>query len=331
MKLKSAVVKATGSYYPERVLTNSDFEKFLDTSDEWIITRTGIKERRIVAPGETNSDMSSKAARQALERAGVSPEDVELIVVATVTPDMLYPPASCLIQAKIGSPKATCFDVSCACTSYVVALGVASSMVKSGAFGNALVIGSDIMTSIADYTDRNTCILFGDAASCLYLEASDVPGRGVLDYKIGADGTLAELITQPGGGSLHPSSLISVTSHQHYVRMNGQEVFKRAVRIMAESAEELMRRNSITSDELAYFIPHQANGRIIASTAQRMGIPPERVLVNIDRFGNTTSASIPLCVDELASAGKLRDGDKLILTAVGAGLTWGSVYLVWGT
>ncbi len=325
------VIRGTGSYVPKRVFTNDDYSKILDTSDEWIRTRTGIRERRLVVPGETNSMMGSEAARLALEMAGVRAEEVNLIVVPTVTPERPFPATASLVQARIGAAKSACFDVEAACSGFIYALACATSMLKSGLFGNALVIGSEIMSAITNFTDRNQCVLFGDAASAFYLEAkakSGVP-RGILHFDLGSDGRESRILYQLAGGSAQPPTFASVSAEQHYIYMEGQEVFKRAVRVMYDTIHRVLSKANCRPEEVRWLIGHQANERILRSTRERLGVEEEKLYVNIDRYGNTTAASIPLCVDELNRAGKLDKGDKVVLFAFGAGLSWGSAFLIW--
>jgi len=326
------IVRGTGRYVPERTFTNDDFAQVLDTSDEWITARTGIKVRHYVGPGETNSLMAARAAREALAMASARAEDVELIIVPTVTPEHIFPPTASFVQVRLGSPRAACFDLEAACCGFIYALSVASSLLRCGEYRNALVIGSEIMTSIANFTDRNTCVLFGDAAAAVYLEArpKEERERGVLHFDLGSDGTLIPLLYQKAGGSAHPPTYTSVENEEHYIAMEGQEVFKRAVRKMEETVRTVSAKAGHTPQEIDWFIAHQANGRIVEATGRRLCVPAEKVPINIDHYGNTTSASIPLVLDELNREGKLQPGHKVVLFAFGAGLTWASAYLVWG-
>lgn len=325
------VIRGTGSYIPRRVFTNNDFAQILDTSDEWIRTRTGIVERRLASPGETNSLMAAHAGKLALEMASVSAEEVEVIAVPTVTPERVFPATAALVQARLGAVKAACFDLEAACSGFIYALACVTSMLRTGMFRNALVIGSEVMSAITNFTDRNQCVLFGDAASAFYLEA--VPkadySRGVLHFHLGSDGTQVGILYQYAGGSAQPPTFESVRREEHFIHMEGQEVFKRAVRVMYETVHEVLRKANCAPSEVDWFIGHQANERILRSTRERLGVSPEKLYINIDRYGNTTAASIPLCVDELNRAGKIKRGDKIVLFAFGAGLSWASAFIIW--
>ncbi len=327
------VIKGTGRYAPDRVFTNEDFEKLLDTSDEWITTRTGIKSRHFVSPGETCSLLGERAVWRILENANANPDEVELIIVPTVTPERVFPATASIIQGRIGAAKAACFDLNAACCGFIYALNTAYSYLRSGQYRNALVVGSEIMTSMANYTDRNTCVLFGDAAAGVFLEAVPAAGdkRGLRQFVLGSDGNLIDILYQFAGGSAAPATLETVLNEQHYIHMEGQEVFKHAVRRMEQTVRDVIAKDGVEPAEVNWFLGHQANQRIIQSTQRRLGVPPEKVYINIQRYGNTTSASIPLCLDELNEEGKLKPGDKIVLFSFGAGLTWASCYLIWGT
>jgi len=326
------IVRGTGRFVPERVLTNDDFAQVVETSDEWITARTGIKIRHFVSPGETNSLMAAAAARQALEMAGAEPSDVELIIVPTVTAERIFPATASIVQARLGATKAACLDMVAACSGFIYALSAATAWLRSGEYKNALVIGSEVMSALENFTDRNVCVLFGDAAAAVYLQAEPRADRerGVLHFDLGSDGTLVPLLYQKAGGSAHPPTFTTVLNEEHFITMQGQEVFKRAVRKMDETARTVVAKAGHTPDEIDWFIAHQANSRIVEAAGRRLGVPPEKVPINIDHFGNTTSASIPLLLDELNREGKLKAGHKVVLFAFGAGLTWASAYLVWG-
>jgi 3-oxoacyl-[acyl-carrier-protein] synthase-3 len=324
----SAEITAVGMYVPDKVLDNKYMESIVDTNDEWIVTRTGIKERRMLENGAT-SDLAVKAAEDLFETTDVKPEDIDVIIVATVTPDMFFPATACLVQERIGAKNAWGFDLSAACSGFLFALQTAASLIESGTYKNVLLIGADKMSSITDYTDRNTCILFGDAASAVLLERTENTELGVQDSLLHIDGSGKESLYMKGGGSLNPSSHETVDKKLHYIYQDGKVVFKVAVKGMADISVEIMEKNNLSSEDVAYLVPHQANMRIIDATGKRMGLPPEKVMINIDKYGNTTAATIPLCLTEYYRAGKIKKGDKLILAAFGAGFTWGSAYMVW--
>jgi 3-oxoacyl-[acyl-carrier-protein] synthase-3 len=322
-----AKVSGVGSYVPSKVLTNQDLEKMVDTSDEWITTRTGIKERRIASPQETTSSLALEAARRALQMAQVDPQELDLILVATVTPDMAFPATACLLQRELGAPRAACFDLEAGCTGFVYALVVAEKYLIGGGGNKALVVGAETLSKIVDWEDRATCVLFGDGAGACVLEKTDHPG--LLASYLGSDGGGAHLLELPAGGSRIPASKESVEGRMHYIKMNGNEVFKFAVRIMEEASKEVARRAGIELEEVALFIPHQANIRIIDSAARRLKIPQEKIFVNVHKYGNTSSASIPIALDEAYREGRIKDGDLLLLVGFGAGLTWGSTVIRW--
>ncbi len=327
---KRIAAKITGvaGYLPPRVVTNFDLEKIVDTTDEWIRTRTGIRERHYADPGVASSHLGTEAAKKLLAAKGVSPEEIEMIVVATVTPDMLFPSTACLIQDRIGAKKAWGFDLSGACSGFVYALTTGAQFVAAGTHKKVLVIGSDVMTSILDYKDRATCVLFGDGAGAVLLEpASD--SEGILDFANDIDGSGGCNLYMPAGGSLHPASAETVEKRMHYVHQEGQSVFKYAVRRMAELACQLLERNGVTSKDLALVVPHQANLRIIRAMQERLGVDDSKIMVNIDRFGNTTAATIPLGLMDAVEQKRLKKGDLVLLIAVGAGYTTGSVLMRW--
>ncbi len=324
----SAVVTAVGMYVPEKIYDNAYFESIIDTSDQWIISRTGIKERRILETGAT-SDLATNAALDLIKAHNINPEEIDVIIVATVTPDMLFPATACLVQEKIGAKKAWGFDLSAACSGFLFAFQTGCSLVESGQFKKVLVIGADKMSSIIDYTDRNICILFGDGASAVLIEPSEDKSVGLQDYILGVDGSGQNALYMKGGGSLYPPTHETVDNKMHYLYQDGKAVFKVAVKGMADVSYELMQKNNLSAEDVAYLVPHQANLRIINATAERMGLSKDKVMVNIEKYGNTTAATIPLCLAEYYRDGKLKKGDKLILSAFGAGYTWGSTYIVW--
>ena len=327
--IRRAAIKSLATYVPPRLLTNADLEKMVDTSDEWIMQRTGIRQRHIVDPGVATSDLAREAALEAIRRAGLTPADIDLIIVGTVTPDMLFPSTACLVQDKIGATKAWGFDLSAACSAFTYALTVGSQMVAAGAAEHVLVIGADVMSSIIDYTDRATCVLFGDGAGAVVLGVSDDPAIGVLDFEHQVDGSGGPALCMPAGGSKRPASRETVDERLHFVKQEGQAVFKFAVRNTGDICERLMQRNQVTADDLALFVSHQANRRIIMSAAERIGMPEDKVIINIDRFGNTTAATIPLALNDAVTAGRLQRGDLVLLASVGAGFTVGSVLVRW--
>jgi len=323
----------TGSYVPERVLTNDDLSKFVDTSDEWITTRTGIKERHIAAEGEATSDMATKAALRALEAAGMKAEEIELIIVATVTPDMFFPSTACFVQKKIGAANAVCFDVSAACSGFLYALQVARNFINTGARGTALVIGAEKLSSLINWKDRNTCVLFGDAAGAVVLKrnddtASNAPGR-VLSTVMGSDGNLADLLKVPGGGSACPITPENADSRPNTIHMEGRETFKHAVTRMCQAAEQALAQAGLATTDINMVIPHQANARIITAIAERLGVPEEKTFMNLQKYGNTSAATIPVALDEAHRSGAIKRGDVLLLVAFGGGFTWASTVLRW--
>ncbi len=322
-------ITALGTYVPPRLLTNAALEKMVDTTDEWITTRTGIRERHIVDKGVATSDLAAAAARNALAARGLAPTDIEAIVVGTVTPDMFFPSTACLVQDKLGAKGAWGFDLSGACSAFVYALQAGAQFVSTGAHKRVLVIGADVMSSIIDYTDRATCILFGDGAGAVILESSDDDSVGLIDYIHEVDGSGGCSLYMPGGGSLHPSTHQTVDEKMHFVHQEGQAVFKYAVRKMEEICGKILERNGFTGSDVDAFIPHQANLRIIQATAERLNFRPESVIVNICRYGNTTAATIPLGMETALEQGKLKKGDLVLLASVGAGFTAGATLLRW--
>jgi 3-oxoacyl-[acyl-carrier-protein] synthase III len=324
-----SLIVGTGSYAPERILTNLELEKTLDTSDAWIQERTGIKARRVAAPDQAASDLAVVAATRALEAAALDPKDVEAIVVGTITPDYPFPSAAAVLQAKLGNKKAFAFDVSAACAGSMYALGVADRYVASGATKNALVVGVDILTRICDWTDRNTCILFGDAAGAMVLRPTDDPNRGLLTTRLHTDGALATILYQPGGGSREPLSEKVLREGSHFVKMNGREVFKVAVRALEENCREVLAAESLAPGDVTWVIAHQANKRILDATLQRLEIPASKCWMNLENYGNTSSASMPMTLDEANRAGWFRPGDVILMMAIGGGMAWGAGLLRW--
>ncbi len=324
-----AKITALGTYVPPRLLTNADLEKMVETSDQWIVERTGIRQRHIVDKGMASSDLATEAARACLLQRGVDPKEVEQIIVGTVTPDMFFPSTACLVQHKLGCPGAWGFDISAACSAFVYALQCGNQYVSGGSHRKVLVSGADVMSSIIDYTDRATCVIFGDGAGAVLLEPADSDGLGIIDYIHEVDGSGGCSLYMPGGGSLHPSSHETVDKKMHYVHQDGQAVFKYAVRKMSEICGRLLERNGFTGKDVDCFIPHQANLRIIKATGDRLGLRPESVIINIDEFGNTTAATIPLAMQTAIEQGKLRKGSLVLLAAVGAGFTAGACLLRW--
>jgi 3-oxoacyl-[acyl-carrier-protein] synthase-3 len=332
LKPRSAVrakISAIGTFVPPRVLTNADLEKMVETNDQWIVERTGIRERHLVDKGVAASDLAAEAARRCLASRGIQPSEVEAIIVATVTPDMMFPSTACLVQNKLGAIGAWGFDLSAACSGFPYALQVGAKLVESGAHKKVLVIGTDVMSSIIDYTDRSTCILFGDGAGAVLLEPCADGEIGLIDFFHEIDGSGGVALNMPAGGSLLPASHETIDKRQHFVYQDGQSVYKFAVRKMAEASELVLTRNGVSGAELGCFIPHQANKRIIESTAHRLGMPMERVIVNIDRYGNTTAGTIPLAMDTAIAEGCLKKGDLVLLASVGAGFTVGATLLRW--
>lgn len=325
----SAVVTGLGMYVPDKVLDNAYFEKIVDTNDEWIRTRTGIKERRILEKGAT-SDLATEAAKDLLKTKNLSPDEIDVIIVATVTPDMFFPATACLVQDNIGAKKAWGFDLSAACSGFLFAFQVGASLIESGNYKKVMVIGADKMSSIVDYKDRNTCILFGDAAAAVLFEPSEDKNYGLQDSILRVDGSGREALYMKGGGSLNPATHETIDKNLHVLYQDGRAVFKVAVKGMADVSYEIMQKNNLKGDDVAFLVPHQANLRIIDAAAERMGLSKEKVMINIDKYGNTTAATIPLCLVEYYRNGKLKKGDKIILAAFGAGYTWGASYVVWG-
>lgn len=328
MTTTRAAITAVGKYVPEDRLTNTDLEQLVDTNDEWIVSRTGIRERRILRePGKATAFMAAEAARNCLAKRGITPDDVDVILVATVTPDHVFPATACIIQGLIGATNAWGYDISAACSGFLFALSTGAQFIASGKHKKVLVIGADKMSAIVDYTDRNTCIIFGDGAGAVLLEPDDT-GVGIVDSREYTDGSgTIESLWMKAGGSMHPATAETVIAREHYLYQDGKTVFKRAVVGMADVAAEVMRRNDLSGDDVAWLVPHQANLRIISATADRMGVSMDKVMLNIERYGNTTAATIPLCLADYEP--RLRRGDNLILAAFGGGFTWGACYLKW--
>lgn len=326
--MNKARIIGTGSYLPEKILTNADLEKIVDTSDEWIFTRTGIRERRMAAEGEFTSDLATRAGERALAMAGVKPEDLDAIIVGTITGDVSWPATACLVQHQLGAKKAFAFDISAACSGFIYALDAGVKQIESGAARRVLVIGAEIFTRIVDWQDRNTCVLFGDGAGAAVLEAQQGES-GVLSTHLHTDGSFFDLLYQPGFGSRHPASIEGINARLPFLKMQGNEVFKIAVRSLHEVAVEALEANGITAADIDLFIPHQANRRILEATAKRLGMTEEQVFVNVGKYGNTSGASIPIALDEANRSGRIKEGDLILFDAFGGGFTWGSALVRW--
>ena len=326
MKKIHAAITGIQGYVPDYILDNKELEELVDTNDEWIVTRTGIKERRILKGKKGSSDLGAEAIKGLLNKTNTSAEEIDLIICATVTPDMLFPSTACLIADKIGAGNICAFDISAACSGFLYALTTASKFIESGSYKKVIVVGCDKMSSIVDYTDRTTCVLFGDGAGAVLLEPNS-DGLGIMDYILKSDGSGGEFLKMKAGGSLHPASHETVDAREHFVYQDGQPVFKKAVKSMADVSEEIMKKNNLSSDDIAWLVPHQANKRIIDATSRRMGVGDEKVMLNIERYGNTTAGTIPLCLWDWED--QLKKGDNLVLAAFGGGFTWGSIYLKW--
>jgi len=327
--LLGAKITALGTYVPPKILSNQDLEKMVDTTDQWIVERTGIRERHIAEKGTASSDLAVEAVRKLMAERGITPADIEAIIVATVTPDMMFPATACLVQTKLGVKGVWGFDVSAACSGFVYALQTGVQFVRTGTHKKVLVIGADVMSSIIDYTDRATCVIFGDGAGAVLLEPAAADELGFIDFIHEIDGSGGAALNMPGGGSLHPASCQTVEKKMHYVHQDGQAVFKFAVRKMVEVCECILKRNGLTGNDVAVFLPHQANQRIITATAERIGLKPESVIINIGQYGNTTAATIPLAMQTAREQGKLKKGDLVLLASVGAGFTVGATLLHW--
>jgi 3-oxoacyl-[acyl-carrier-protein] synthase-3 len=328
MSLIPVGILGTGKYVPDRVLSNADLEKIVETNDEWIVSRTGIKERRIAAEHQASSDLAYEAAVIALRNSGISAEQLDLIIVATITPDKSFPSTACILQDRLGAKKAAAFDLSAACSGFIYGLANASNFIATGTYQYALIIGAECLSRITDYSDRNTCILFGDGAGAVVIGA--VPeGRGFRSFELGADGSGGELLRINGGGSRCPASPQSLEEKQHFIYMEGREVFKFAVRIMGGAAEEALRKAGLTKADIDLLVPHQANVRIIQSALERLSLPEDKCMINLDRYGNVSAASIPIALAEADELGRIKEGDCVVLVGFGGGLTWGASVIVW--
>jgi 3-oxoacyl-[acyl-carrier-protein] synthase III len=326
--LRGATIVGTGSSLPEKILSNFDLEKMVETSDEWIVTRTGIRERRMVADGQDNSDIAAEAALKALEMAGLSVQDVDHIFVGTVTPDRILPSMACTVQQKIGASHAACLDINAACSGFLYGLQIGQTLIQAGASDTVLLIGAETLTRILDFEDRNTCVLFGDGAGAAVLRPCDA-GTGVLSVKLGADGIQGDMLIVPAGGSARPATHETVSAREHFIKMRGNELFKYAVRAMEQISRDALAEAGRSADELVALLPHQANQRIIDATAERLGIPKEKVMMNIERYGNTSAASVPILLDEVVRTGRIKDMDLIELVAFGGGVTWGAGVIEW--
>ncbi len=322
-------ISAVEMYVPPKVLTNKDFEKMVDTSNEWILERTGIKERHVVDKGVANSDLAYEALKRLCEKRGISPEEIEMIIIPTVTPDMFFPSTVCRVQEKIGAKNAWGFDMSAACSGFIFALATAEKFVRTGIHNKVVVIGSEVMSSIIDYTDRATCVLFGDGAGAVLLEPAEGDEIGLVDFICKIDGAGGKFLYMPGGGSLNPPTHETVDKKMHYVHQHGRQVFKFAVKEMANVSVEILEKHNMTPKDIKLYVPHQANMRIIKSVADRMGLSKEQVIINIDRYGNTTSATIPICLYEASKEGRIKKGDYVLIASFGAGFTWGAGLIRW--
>ena len=329
MKLRGVCMAGTGSYVPDRILTNKDLEQMVETSDEWIQTRTGIRERRIARPDEPTSVLAARAAERALDAAGVAPEDLDVIIVGTLTPDRPLPSTACFVQRRLGAAKAMCFDLEAACTGFLYGLEVAGNLIRSGGHRHALVIGAEELSTVTDWTDRSTCVLFGDGAGAMVLTATDVEQDAFLASRLRADGQYADLLHIPAGGSALPSTHDTVEKKLNFIKMTGREVFKLAVGAMAEAGQQVLDEAGLTVNEITWLVPHQANTRIIKAVGKRLGFPDEKVYINVDRYGNTSAATIPVALDEIARSDKIASGDYVLMVAFGGGLTWGASILRW--
>jgi 3-oxoacyl-[acyl-carrier-protein] synthase-3 len=325
---RSCSITGVGSYVPEKILTNADLEKMVETSDEWITSRTGIKERRIAAANEATSDLATQAALRAMKMAGVTAEQIDLVIVATLTPDMPFPSTACMVQRKIGAMRAAAFDMEAACSGFIYALEIGQQFITSRTYETVLVIGAEKLSSIVNWKDRNTCVLFGDGAGAAILQHRE-NSHGLLTAVMGADGNKADLLSMPGGGSANPATLESVAAGLHYLRMDGKETFKNAVQAMVSAAQEAMRRCEIDMTKIKCVIPHQANQRIVDAVADRLGATPEQLFVNLEKYGNTSAASVAIALDEAVVSGRILRGDLVLLVVFGAGLTWGAAVIEW--
>ncbi|MBP2640641.1 MAG: fabH 2 [Firmicutes bacterium] len=328
MNKNQAGILGIGSYIPEKIVTNKDLEKIMNTSDEWIVERTGIHERRVAADDQATSDLATEAARRALEDAGIGPDELDLIIVATVTPDMSFPSTACLVQNNLKAVNAAAFDLTAVCSGFVYGLAVGSQFIQTGLYKKVLVIGAEALSRIMDWTDRNTGMIFGDGAGAVVLGVTS-PGCGILGIHLGSDGSGGDLLKVSAGGSRLPASLDTVAKRQHFIYMNGKEVFKFAVKIMGDAANKALENAKLTAADIDCFVPHQANIRIVQSAAKRLGFPMEKVVVNVDKYGNTSAASIPIALDEAVKSGRIKNGNTILLVGFGGGLTWASSVIKW--
>jgi 3-oxoacyl-[acyl-carrier-protein] synthase-3 len=328
VKLFQGGIIGTGSYLPERIITNSDLEKIVDTTDEWIVTRTGIRQRRIADKNTATSDLATKAAEEALKSSGLKAQDLDMIIVATVTPDMNFPSTACIVQKNIGAMNAAAFDLEAACSGFLYAMVMANQCIATGLYRCVMVIGAECLTKFVNWQDRNTCVLFGDGAGAAIISRVE-SGYGLLAQCLGADGNSARLLTLEAGGSRQPASIETVEKQMHYIHMDGSEVFKFAVRIMATMAEEVVKRAGLSKEDVDYLVPHQANIRIIEAARKRLNLPKNKVHINLDRYGNISAASIPVALDEAVRMGNIKKGDQVALVGFGAGLTWGACLMKW--
>lgn len=328
MTSQAVGILGSGSYLPEKVLTNADLEQMVDTNDEWIRTRTGIRERRIAADDMASSDLAYEAAIKALKQANITPEEIDLIIVATVTPDMMFPSTACLLQTRLGATKAAAFDLSAACSGFLYGVSTATQYIQGGMYKHALVIGVESLSKIVNWEDRNTCVLFGDGAGAVVMGPVE-EGYGFLSFELGADGSGGDLLKLPGGGSRKPVTQETVLNQEHYIQMAGNEVFKFAVRVMEQTSEQVIEKAGLTKDDVQFLVPHQANLRIIDAARKRLKLPEDRVVVNLDRYGNMSSASIPVALDEAVQQNRIKKGDIVVMVGFGAGLTWGASAMRW--
>lgn len=328
MNTRPVKIMGTGKYVPERVLTNQDLEKMVETNDEWITTRTGIKERRIASENQASSDLAYEASLKAIGAAGIDVDEIDLIIVATITPDMFFPATACILQEKLGAKKAAAFDLSAACSGFIYGLANAANFIAAGIYKHALVVGSECLSKITDYTDRNTCILFGDGAGAVVLGPGE-ENQGFLSFELGADGTGGDLLKLSGGGSRNPATEETISQGMHYIHMNGREVFKFAVKIMDNAAERALQKAGLDKSDIDLLVPHQANIRIIQSSLNRLELPEEKCVINLDKYGNVSAASIPIALAEAVESNRIKDGDIIVLVGFGGGLTWGAAVLKW--
>ena len=325
----NAKIFGVGSYCPEPILANKDLENIIETTDEWIVSRTGIRERRVAPKEEITSDLAFKASERALADAGISAEELDLLILGTTTPDMIFPSTACFVQAKLGANKAAAFDLAAACSSFIYALSVANSFIKTGSYRTIMVIGVEIMTRIVDWTDRNTCILFGDGAGAAVLKRAEDNSSGILSTHIYSDGNYTKHLYGPGGGTLHPASHETVDQRLHFIKMNGNEIYKGAVKAMTEAAREALSYNNLQPENIDLFIPHQANRRIVDAVVEKLQISVGKTFINVEKYGNTSSASIPIALDEAVKQGRIKKNDLVLLASFGAGFTWGSDLIRW--